>query len=191
MGADVAIEFNMIKSTYDIGNYEGLAFSRAELAAEMRRAYDDIIDFVSTPAFIRVHDELMALPATSRISFVAKALFSAEGLKRNGIEVPAGILIQNSAFGDRRPTLFVVKKMMPEKYQLVWENMNLSFFNEFREQDVSTSDENAWRAPLPVKLQNELLTSGASLESVPAEAGVKLDIYETRVSAMPSEGKVK
>ena len=170
----------MLTAPYDTNNYEGLDFSRAELAAEMRRVYDEIIEFVSTPPFQRFHDEMMALPPTSRVSFVAGVLFDEPEMKRRSIEIPLGILIQNSAFGDRRPTLFAVKKMMPQKYQVAWENMNISFFNEFREEDVSAANENAWRAPLPVKLQNALLASGTSLESVPAEVGIEFGIYQDR-----------
>lgn len=163
---------------YDDDNYDGLDFSRAELARAMRETYDAIIEFVSTLAFRQLHSELMALSPTQRPSYVADVIFNREELRGRNIDVPEGILIQNSAFGDRRPTLFVVKKMMPDKYQTVWENMNLTFFNEFREEDVPTSEENAWRPPLLVAHQNALITSGTSLESVPVEHGIKFGIYE-------------
>jgi hypothetical protein len=159
-------------------NYVGLEFGRVELSRVMRETYDEIIKFVATPSFCRFYGELMALSPTERPTYVGRVLFNPEELQLRNIEVPEGIFIQNSAFGDRRPTLFVVKKMMPEKYQVVWENMNITFFNEFSEESVPTSIENAWRPPLPVALQNSMLMSGTSLESLPAEAGVKFGIYK-------------
>lgn len=161
----------------DNENYEGLDFARTELMSVMRETYDEIIAFVTTPEFRRFYEEMMALRSTQRPEFIRRVLFQPDELDRRGIKVPAGILIQTSAFGDRRPTLFAVKKMMPEKYQCVWENMNITFNNEYNDEDISRSIENAWRAPLPITLQNYLLAHGLGLESVPAEAGVKIGMY--------------
>lgn len=162
----------------DEANYPGLDFGQVELMRVMREAYDDIIAFVATPAFKAFYEEMMSLDPKRRPEFLSRTLFQPDEMRRRGIVVPEGILIQTSAFGDRRPTLFAVKKMMPAKYQLVWENMNLTFNNEFKDEDVSRSDENAWRPPLPVSLQNELLSRGEDLESVPVEGGIKFGIYE-------------
>jgi hypothetical protein len=166
----------------DCANYEGLDFGREELMRVMRQTYDDIIAFVTTAGFAAFYEEMMSLDPKRRPAFISRVLFQPNEMRRRGIVVPEGILIQTSAFGDRRPTLFAVKKMMPVKYQLVWENMNLTFNNEFKDDDVSRSDENAWRPPLPVALQNELLARGQDLESVPVESGIRIGIYA------PSEG---
>jgi hypothetical protein len=177
MSLNAKIEVSGLRSIEDEGNYEGLDFGRAELARVMRETYDDIIAFVTTPAFSNFYEEMMSLNPTQRPGFISRVLFRPDELRRRGIVVPEGILIQTSAFGDRRPTLFAVKKMMPVKYQSVWENMNLTFNNEFKDEDVSRSIENAWRAPLPVAVQNQLLAGGKDLESLPAESGIKFGMY--------------
>ncbi len=165
----------------DEANYEGLDFGPEELMRVMRETYDDITAFVTTPGFKAFYEEMMSLHATRRPEFIRQVLFQPEEMCRRGIVVPEGVLIQTSAFGDRRPTLFAVKKMMPAKYQSAWENMNLTFNNEFKDDDVSRSDEDAWRPPLPVALQNYLLARGEDLESVPVESGIKIGIYDPTV----------
>ncbi|HJP60218.1 MAG TPA: hypothetical protein VJ865_09465 [Gemmatimonadaceae bacterium] len=162
----------------DEPHYEGLDFGPVELRLAMREAYDAIIAFVATPSFRAFHEEMMGLAPAERPGFISSTLFDPAERMRRGIDLPEGILIQTSAFGDRRPTLFAVKKMMPVKYAVAWENMNLTFNNEFMDEDVSRSDENAWRPPLPVKLQNELLARGENLESVPTGLGIKFGIYD-------------
>jgi hypothetical protein len=157
--------------------YADLPFEPAELKQAMRAAYDDIIAFVTAAPFATFYAELMSLDKTQRPKFIASVLFRPEVLRARGLEPPPGILIQNSAFGDRRPTLFAVKKMMPERFQSVWENMNLTFNNEYVDDDVSRSDTDAWRPPLPVALQNELLSAGKSLESEPTNSGIQFGIY--------------
>jgi hypothetical protein len=149
--------------------YAGLDFGREELAAVMRSTYDELIEFISTPEFKAVHTELMALPEKDRPEFVQKVLLDPEELRRRGVEIPSGILIQMSAFGDRRPTLFAVKKFLPEKYHGAWENVNLTFSNTYDEDAISRDPQMAWRAPLPVALQNELIAQQVDLESVPSE----------------------
>src|SRR5262245_38113954 len=96
--------------------YPGLAFGKSELAAAMRQTYDELIAFVTQPAFQAVYKELRALPVTERPAFVNKVLLRPEELERRGVRVPPKILIQTSAFGDRRPTLFAVKKFLPAKF---------------------------------------------------------------------------
>jgi hypothetical protein len=156
----------------DATNYQGLDFGRDELTAVMRKTYDEIIDFVTTPAFKAFHKELMSLQPKDRPVFVARVLLEPDELDKRGIVVPEGILIQTSAFGDRRPTLFAVKKLLPRKYHRAWENLNLTFDNEHEDEKVSHIPEKAWRPPLPVALQNALIAADADLESVPVERGV-------------------
>lgn len=163
----------------DHHNYPGLDFSREELAAVMRQYYDDLIDFVAMPEFRLFYDELMSLHPNERPAFLASVLFEPEALAKRGIVVPNGVLIQTSAFGDRRPTLFAVKKLLPEKYAVAWENVNLTFDNEYEDESVPRSAEASWRPPLPVSLQNELLATGQDLQSVPVERGVAFGIYKS------------
>ncbi len=147
--------------------YPGLAYGKSELAAAMRQTYDELIAFVTQPAFQAVYKELRELPATERAEFVNKVLLRSEELARRGVRVHPGILIQTSAFGDRRPTLFAVKKFLPVKFHDAWENVNLTFDNEYDDEDVSRDPAVAWRKPLPVGLQNALIGANIDLESAP------------------------
>jgi hypothetical protein len=80
-------------------------------------------------------------------------------LAKRGVERPPDLLIQRSAFGDRRPTLFCVKKWLPP--DMFWENVNITFDNEFDDNAIPR-DESAWRAPVPVALQHEYLSGNLS-----------------------------
>jgi hypothetical protein len=116
--------------------YSQLGFSREELAAAMRQVWDELIEFVATPGFRTVHSELMSLPRAERPGFVARVLLRPQELAARGVEVPAGILIQTSAFGDRRPTLFVVKKFLPSRFHGAWESVNITFDNEYADDQI-------------------------------------------------------
>ncbi|RST13001.1 hypothetical protein E2C00_16670 [Streptomyces sp. WAC05374] len=158
--------------------YPGLDFGREELSAVMRRTYDELIEFVTTPEFQAVHDELMELQESERPEFVQRVLLDPEELRSRGVMVPSGILIQMSAFGDRRPTLYAVKKFLPEKYHRAWENVNLTFNNSYDESAIPSDAEASWRAPLPVALQNELIAQKVDLRVVPSEFEKK-DIHRS------------
>jgi hypothetical protein len=147
--------------------YPGLAYGKSELAAAMRQTYDELIAFVTQPAFQAVYKELWELPATERPTFVNKVLLRPEELEKRGVRVPPEILIQTSAFGDRRPTLFAVKKFLPAKFHDAWENVNLTFDNEYNDEEVSRDPAVTWRKPLPVVLQNALIASNIDLNSAP------------------------
>lgn len=162
--------------------YEGLDFSRTELANVMRAHYDDLIAVVAQEPFQRFYFEMMALPQAERHSFISDHLFDSKGRASRGIHVPDGVLLQTSAFGDRRPTLFALKKMLPEKFAVAWENVNLTFDNEYDDATVPRDPEGAWRAPLPVALQNAMLSRGEDLQSLPTSAGVSFGIYSDRSS---------
>ena len=161
-------------------SYDGFPFNRSELTSIMRKTYDDVIAFVLTPSFKQFHKELYNLPAEDRPSFLASVLFNPLELERRGIHVPKDILIQRSAFRDRRPTLFAVKKFLLKKYHGAWENMNITFDNEYTDTEVSRDVEKSWRPPLPVGLQNTYLASDNDLESIPTENGIKVGIFEEK-----------
>ena len=110
---------------------------------------------------------MMALAPEKRPAFVHRVWLDPEERERRGIRHSEGILVQTSAFGDRRPTLFVVKKFLPEKYHVVWENVNWTFNNEFREEEVPTDPDSAWRMPLAVAAQNALIANKIDLQSMP------------------------
>ncbi len=104
-------------------SYPNLSYSKDELAQVMQANYNDLIDFVTTPEFKEVMKEFGSLHSQERPVFVVSVLLNNEELAKRGIQVPPGILIQRSAFGDRRPTLFCVKKHLPSEYADVWQNV--------------------------------------------------------------------
>ncbi len=145
-------------------SYPNLSYSREELAKVMRVTYDELIDFVTTPEFRAIMKEFGDLHSQERPAFVVSVLLDKEELAKRGVHIPEGILIQRSAFGDRRPTLFCVKKYLPHAYTDVWQNVNLTFDNQFADESVSRAPELAWRAPLPVDLQAQIMADGGDLE---------------------------
>jgi hypothetical protein len=147
--------------------YPHMAYGKSELAAAMLANYDELIAFVTQPAFQAVYKELRELSATERPAFVNNVLLRPEELERRGVRLPPGILIQTSAFGDRRPTLFAVKKFLPEKFHDAWENVNLTFDNEYDDKDISRDPAVVWRKPLPVGVQTALIASNIDLEAAP------------------------
>jgi len=131
------------------------------LYAACRSGYDEIIDFVTSDAFKAVYNELMSLSPMQRPKFVVEVLLNDSELAKRGVERPPDLLIQRSAFGDRRPTLFCVKKWLPPECRVFWENVNITFDNEYDDNAIPR-DESAWRAPLPVALQHEYLSGNMS-----------------------------
>lgn len=160
-------------------NYQGLNFDRDELTSVMKEHYDQILEFITHPVFQDAFAEMMSLPSTERPRFVNDIWLEPSALHARGLEVPAGILIQTSAFGDRRPTLFVVKKLLPEKYHAAWENVNWTFNNDFNEEDVPSDPENSWRFPLPVATQNTLLEQGIDLQEAPGSSSMFVECLDT------------
>ena len=135
-----------------------------ELYRVMRKGYDELIEFVTTPSFQQLHAELYSLPERERPRYVEEVLLNPERLKARGVTVPEDIFIQRSSFGDRRPTLFCVKKYLPHHCHVFWQNVNLTFDNESLENVMD--DERAWRKPLPVEAQKLLIEQGATAEEL-------------------------
>lgn len=146
--------------------YEGLDYDQAELAGVMRRTYDELIEFVSTLEFSELMLEMGALSTAERVAFVSAVILKPQELAIRGVVAPEGVLIQRSAFGDRRPTLFVVKKFLPEKYKNVWQNVNLTFDNEYVDSSISRDAAVSWREPLAPDVQAKAMYEGRELEKV-------------------------
>ena len=144
--------------------FNGLSYTQADLQRVMRVHYDKIIDFVTSKFFLVAMDEMSAMSHVERPSFVVDVLLNNEELARRNIVVPDGILIQRSSFGDRRPTLFAVKHFLPKEFSDVWQNVNITFDNEFIDQQVSREKGLCWRPPLSPALQAEKMALGIGLE---------------------------
>lgn len=151
------------------GAYDDLPYTQLELRSVMRNHYDKIIDFITSEPFKRILYELSAMSHLARPQFVHDVLLNDEELKERGVDIPSGILIQRSAFGDRRPTLFAVKHFLPEKYASVWQNVNITFDNKYLDHEVTREKSLCWRAPIPPDIQANEMAAGTNLESVLAE----------------------
>jgi len=152
--------------------YEGLHYTRDELQSIMRDTYNELIEFVSTREFGALMLEIGSLKPNDRPKYVFDVLLNDAVLAERGVVRPEGVLIQRSAFGDRRPTIFVVKKFLPEKYATVWQNMNITFDNAFIDATVSRTPEVSWRRPLPIDYQAQKIAEGQDLEGI--EKGLKV-----------------
>src|SRR5262245_51129223 len=130
----------------------------SEIRAALRIAYDELIEFAATEPFQALLAEMYSLPPTARPYFVNEVVLNEKAMRERGITPPAGILIQRSSFGDRRPTLFCIKKFIPERLQSHCQNANITFDNLVNDEDVPR-DERAWRPPLSFDLQ-QALTAG-------------------------------
>lgn len=129
------------------------------LRTKMRRCYDLLIEFVTSPSFEHVVEELYNLPQEQRPQFVAEVILDPVKLAARGVRVPDGVLLQRSTFGDGRRTLFVAKAYLPDDSRQVWENVNITFDQEPAGEFRGAPDE-AWRRPLPVPVQAALQAMG-------------------------------
>lgn len=131
----------------------------------MRSTYDELIEFVMSKDFKATLDELYDLPPLQRPRFVREVILEPSELKRRGVTVPHGVLLQRSAFGDKRPTLFVVKKYLPSKYHAAWENVNLTF-DQVHDGAACAQGVDAWQKPLPIEVQAALSAMGITHDDI-------------------------
>lgn len=146
--------------------YPHLAYSQRELQDVMRAHYDKIIDFITSAPFKALMEEMSDISHLDRPKFVREVLLDSDELNKRGVIVPPGILIQRSAFGDRRPTLFAIKHFLPKAYSDVWQNVNITFDNAYVDSSVARDRETCWRAPLPPDIQAQAMAQGVELETV-------------------------
>lgn len=142
-------------------------FCKTTLFAAMRSAYDELLNFAGRPEFQILLDELYSLPPHLRPSFVNEVIMDAEKMAERGLAPPDGILIQRSSFGDRRPTLFCIKKYIDERLQTHWQNVNLTFDNIYEGPEVPRGSD-AWRRPLPFGVQQALVANLITAEEIDA-----------------------
>lgn len=136
----------------------------SRLCDESKQAYDEIIQFVTTPEFKSAYKELMALEVNDRPEYVVNVVLNDNELQNKGINRPKNLFIFRTAFGDRRPTLFCIKKWLSRDLKVVWENVNLIFDNN-SEGKVSNGA-NSFLSPVPVAIQHEYLSGRLKKEEV-------------------------
>jgi Tol biopolymer transport system component len=88
--------------------------TREALRTEARAGLEQIRDFITTDAFITVLGDLYALAPEDRDAYVRRVLLDPGQLAARGIVAPDGIKVQRSQFGDHRPTIFCVTKLMSD-----------------------------------------------------------------------------
>ena len=131
---------------------------------ESRHGYDEIIQFVTTPEFNSIYEELMGLAINDRPEFVVNVLLNDIELQNRGVNRPQNLFIMRTAFGDKRSTLFCVKKWLSRDLNVVWENVNM-IFDSNSEREISNG-ENTFRSPVPVAIQHEYLSGRLEKEEV-------------------------
>ena len=141
--------------------------TRDDIRAALRSAYRDLVEFASTDAFQALILELYSMPDTARPSFVNEVILNPSAMRERGIVPPAEILIQRSSFGDRRPTLFCIKKYLPEHLRLYWQNANITFDNPVSDDSIPR-DARAWRPPLGFDVQQAMVAGIVAKEDLPA-----------------------
>ena len=109
--------------------------------------------------FQRLLSELYSRPPAERPAFVVDVILNPVERQKRGITVPDDILVLRSAFGDRRPTLFCLKKYLCVELHRYWQNVNITFDNPATE-DAVPLDTAAWRKPLSAGIQAALIAAG-------------------------------
>lgn len=128
--------------------------------SEMLAGYKRLIEFAESIPFQRLLAELYGRLPTERPAFVTDVILNEAERQKRGVYVPYDILVLRSAFGDRRPTLFCLKKYLPVELHRYWQNVNITFDNPTQEEDAS--EESAWRKPLPAGVQAAVIAAGIS-----------------------------
>jgi hypothetical protein len=100
---------------------------QTDLISAIDSAMAEIDDFVSTKQFQAVFSEMSRLPLELRHEFVELVWVNPDALQARGLVTPPGITIQRSAFGDKRPTLFCVCKLLPDG--LLWHKVTITIDN--------------------------------------------------------------
>jgi hypothetical protein len=140
-------------------------FEPEELKEAMRAGHRRIIKFITSDPFKEIIHEMNSLPSEKRPDFVKDVLLNEKELNRRGVEVPNNLYIQRSSFGDRRPTLFVVKTFLPEKFHQYWNNVNITFDDTDVDVEIVHGEE-AWQMPHHPELERLILSGRLSREMV-------------------------
>lgn len=88
--------------------------TREAVQQEARAGLEQIRDLITTDEFVKVLVELYDLDPADRDEYVRKVLLDPVEVAERGISVPDGVKIQRSQFGDQRPTIFCVTKLMSD-----------------------------------------------------------------------------
>lgn len=81
---------------------------------EVRAGLLEIRDFITTDDFVFLLQELYDLTPEDRDEFVRSVILDEDELRKRRVVPPEGIKLQRSQFGDQRPTIFAVTKLMSD-----------------------------------------------------------------------------
>jgi len=132
VGADIDVslkDVGIIRTTWSMMNIsQGLGTDGiGDVQEIVRSKLSEISSFVATEEFQELLQDLYASPPAERARFVADVVMSEQARISRGIEIPAGLAIQRSSFGDGRPTLFCVSTELPSGYP--WRKVTITFDN--------------------------------------------------------------
>lgn len=96
-----------------------------ELAGWMSEGLQAIGKYTAGEPFQRMYRDMAAMSMEDKTRFVRTVLLNPEELDRRGLTPPAGIRIQRSEFGDRRPTVFCVSQALPAG--ALWKRITITF----------------------------------------------------------------
>lgn len=104
--------------------------TREAIRVEAKGALLEIRAYITTDAFVAMLTELYELKPEDRDEFVRTELLDPERLAARGIVPPAGVKVQRSQFGDHRPTIFCVTKLMSDQVRKVTYTFDSGMFAE-------------------------------------------------------------
>ncbi len=81
---------------------------------EAREGLEQIRDYVLTDGFVRLLTELYSHDPAERDAFVREVVLQPAEQRRRGVVPPTGVKLQRSQFGDDRPTIFCVTKLLSD-----------------------------------------------------------------------------
>lgn len=99
--------------------------------ATMYVGFEQLIDYVMTPAFQAALGEMIRVGDEDGPAFVLRTFLDPEERARRGIEPPSSMRLQRSTFRDGRPTLFCICILMPLAYP--WRKLTFTFDNDILE----------------------------------------------------------
>lgn len=99
-----------------------------DIASIIREGIEEICRFVQITPFVALLDDLYARSGAERWQFVDDVILDDKERTYRGVSVPDDLMIQRSVFGDGRPTLFCVTKVVPLAYP--WQKVTITFDDE-------------------------------------------------------------
>jgi hypothetical protein len=132
--------------------------------SEMLAGYERLITFTESPPFQALLSELYSRPPTERPAFVVNVILDSQAREARGVFVPDDILVLRSAFGDRRPTLFCLKKYLSADLHRYWQNVNITFDNP-DSAGIASNEAHAWRKPLSAGIQAAVVANNIAAEN--------------------------